>query len=174
MRFSALPNHFKELLFSIFNSQVQKLYHSLLCLAHSVCLIIFILLSQKLLTTCWQWGIHNTSLRHSGSTCTRTHFPHHSQWIYSPMYWEQTAICCSASESSRPILERNVFKAILSSASSKQMMRTSWQKVCRERKNQLNYRNPLEAKSDSFTRLGKKASVISLTCLPCFPFSLFS
>lgn len=26
------------------------------------------------------------------------------------------------------------------------MMRTSWQKVCRDRKNQLNYRNPLEAK----------------------------
>lgn len=33
MRFSALPNHFRELLLSIFNSQVQKLNHSLLCLA---------------------------------------------------------------------------------------------------------------------------------------------
>lgn len=146
MRFSALPNHFKELLLSNFNSQVQKLYHSLLCLALYVWLFLY-LPSQKLLTTCWQWGIHTTSLRHSGSACTRTHFPRHSQWIYSPMYWEQTAICCSVSESSRSILERNVFKAILGSASSKQMMRTSWQKVCRDRKNQLNYRNPLEAKS---------------------------
>lgn len=78
----------------------------------SLCLIIFILLSQKLLTTCWQWGINNTAHRHSGGAYMKTHFPRHSLWIYSPRYREQTAICRSTSETSRSILERNVLKAV--------------------------------------------------------------
>lgn len=41
MRFSALPNHFKQLLLSIFDSQVQKLYHSLLYLALYVWLFLY-------------------------------------------------------------------------------------------------------------------------------------
>ena len=106
MRFSAFPNHFKQLVLHIFYSQVPKLYHSLLCFTMYVWLFLYCFPR-----TCWQRGIHNTSHRHSGSACTRTHFPRHSQWIYSPMYWEQTAICHSASETSRSILERNVLKA---------------------------------------------------------------
>lgn len=60
----------------------------------------------------------------------RTHFPRHSQWIYSPMYWEQTAICRSASETSRSILDKNVLKAdnfCNFRFCCKQTMRTSWQ-----------------------------------------------
>lgn len=40
-RFSAFPNHFKQLLLRIFDSQVQKLYHSLHCLAMYVWLFLY-------------------------------------------------------------------------------------------------------------------------------------